>query len=69
MVSKLVALAQLVTGVENVVVTKLQRLNEPAGEELADGVLKLGSMEIARLDNDLRSPENGKINFKMVGGR
>lgn len=69
MASKLVALAQSVTGVENVVATKLQRLDEPAGRELTDGILKLGPMEIARLDNDRQSPENGKIKFKMVGGR
>jgi hypothetical protein len=69
MVSKLAAVAQSVTGVENVVATKLQRFGEPAGRELADGVLKVGSMEIARLDNDRQSPENGKIKFKMVGGR
>jgi len=69
MVSKLVALARSVTGVENVVTTRLQRLDQPAGRELADGILKTGSMEIARLDNDRQSPENGKIKFNMVGGR
>jgi hypothetical protein len=69
LVSKLVAIAQSVTGVENVVVTRLQRLNEAAGRELADGILRLGPREIARLDNDPNSPENGKIEFVMGGGR
>jgi hypothetical protein len=69
LVSKLVATAQSVTGVENVVVTRLQRLNETAGRELADGLLRLGPREIARLDNDPNSPENGKIEFVMGGGR
>jgi Baseplate J-like protein len=69
MVSKLVALARSVTGVENVVATRLQRFDQPAGRELADGILKTGSIEIARLDNDRQSPENGKIKFNMVGGR
>jgi hypothetical protein len=55
--------------VENVVVTRLQRLNEAAGRELADGILRLGPREIARLDNDPNSPENGKIEFVMGGGR
>jgi hypothetical protein len=64
-----VAIAQSVTGVENVVVTRLQRLNEAAGRELADGILRLGPREIARLDNDPNSPENGKIEFVMGGGR
>jgi hypothetical protein len=69
MISKLVALAHSVTGVENVVVTKMQRYREVAGRELADGILKIGPLEIARLDNDLNSPENGKIVFTMMGGR
>jgi len=69
MVSKLIALAQTVTGVDNVVVTRLQRYREVAGRELADGILHIGPLEIARLDNDLTSPENGKIEFQMMGGR
>lgn len=69
MLSKLVALAQSVTGVENVVATRFQRFGELTGRELADGILKLSAMEIARLDNDRQSPENGKIKFNMVGGR
>ena len=69
MVSKVVAVAQSVTGVENVMVTRLQRYREVAGRELADGILPIGSLEIARLDNDLSSPENGKIEFQMMGGR
>jgi hypothetical protein len=47
----------------------LQRYREPAGRELADGILQVGPLEIARLDNDRNSPENGKIAFKMIGGR
>lgn len=69
MISKLIATAASVTGVDNVVVTKLQRYREAAGRELADGILKIGPLEVARLDNDLKSPENGKIAFTMMGGR
>ncbi|MEK6336379.1 MAG: putative baseplate assembly protein, partial [Acidobacteriota bacterium] len=69
MVSKLVALAQSVTGVENVIVTRLRRYREAAGRELADGILRLGPLEIARLDNDRNSPENGTLAFQMNGGR
>lgn len=69
LVSKLAATAQSVTGVENVVVTRFQRLNEPPGRELADGILRLGPWEIARLDNDPNFPENGKIEFNLGGGR
>jgi hypothetical protein len=69
MVSKLVALAQSVTGVENVIVTRLRRYREAPGRELADGILRLGPLEIARLDNDRSSPEKGTIAFQMKGGR
>jgi hypothetical protein len=69
MVSKIVSLAHSVTGVENVVVTRLQRYREPARREIADGILRVGPLEIVRLDNNRNSPENGKIVFKMVGGR
>jgi predicted phage baseplate assembly protein len=69
MVSKLVALGQSVTGVENVIVSRLRRYREVAGRELADGILPVGPLEIARLDNDRNSPENGTIAFKMLGGR
>jgi hypothetical protein len=67
-VSNLVALAQTVTGVENVVVTRLQRYRQPGARELAEGILKLGPMEVAQLDNNPNFPENGRIGFKMVGG-
>lgn len=69
MISKLIALAHSATGVENVIVTRLQRYREPPGRELADGILPIGPLEIARLDNDLNSPENGRIAFNMTGGR
>jgi hypothetical protein len=69
MISKLVALAQSVTGVENVIVTRLKRYSEPEGRELADGILPVGTLEIARLDNDRNSPENGVLAFQMSGGR
>lgn len=69
MVSKLVALAHSVTGVDNVIVTRLRRYREAPGRELADGVLALGPLEIPRLDNDRNSPENGMIAFTMMGGR
>jgi hypothetical protein len=67
--SRLVATAQAVAGVESVRVTKLQRLfEEPAGE-IETGVLALGPFEIARLDNDPDFPENGQLRLEMRGGR
>jgi hypothetical protein len=67
--SKVIATAQAVTGVESVVVDELQRFFEPPEDEIEKGVLALGPLEIARLDNDLSSPENGLLTFNMGGGR
>ncbi|MDP2782650.1 putative baseplate assembly protein [Devosia sp.] len=67
--SALVAAAQAVPGVESVNVTKLQRIYEPANGEIENGVLPLGSLEIARLDNDPSFPENGRLRVDMRGGR
>ena len=67
--SKLVAAAQAVPGVESVQVTKLQRQFEARNFELVNGVLPLGPLEIARLDNDPSYPEHGKLTLDMQGGR
>lgn len=67
--SKLVAAAQTVEGIESVGVTRLQRFNEPANQEIENGVLPLGPFEIARLDSDPSFPENGRLNLDMRGGR
>ena len=67
--SMLVAAAQAVPGVESVKVTKLQRLYEPANGEIANGLLPLGPLEIARLDNDPSFPENGRLRLDVRGGR
>jgi hypothetical protein len=68
-VSDLVAAAQAVTGVESVEVTRLERLGSGPRDELARGVLPLGSLEVAQVDNDPNFPENGRITFLMRGGR
>jgi hypothetical protein len=77
-VSRIVAAAQAVAGVQNVQVTRLESLEigEPApGAEAAKeevpprGVLPLGPFEIARLDNDPSFPENGRLTLDMRGGR
>lgn len=67
--STLVAEAQKIQGVESVQVVKMQRLYEPVNSEIENGVLALGPLEIARLDNDPSFPENGRIRFDMRGGR
>jgi len=67
--SRLVAAAQAVEGIESVQVTRLQRYNEPANQEIENGVLPLGPFEIARLDSDPSLPENGTLTLDMRGGR
>jgi hypothetical protein len=67
--SQLVAEAQAVLGVENVQVNKLERLFEGPNGEIKEGVLSLGPLEVARLDNDPIFPENGQLTLIMRGGR
>jgi hypothetical protein len=67
--SRLVAAAQSIEGVENTVVTKLERLYEGPNGELESGILSLSPLEIARLDNDPSMPENGRLKLEMEGGR
>jgi hypothetical protein len=67
--SKIIAAAQAVTGVECVRVKKFQRLFESANYEIANGVLPLRSIEIAQLDNDPNFPERGRLEIQMGGGR
>jgi hypothetical protein len=68
-VSRIVAEAHAVPGVESVAVTRLQRLFQRPAGEIEQGVLPIGPLEIARLDNDPSFPENGGIRFDMRGGR
>ena len=67
--SRLIATAQAVPGVESVAVSRLQRLFEEPNREIEAGALSLSPFEIARLDNDPSSPENGQLRLEMRGGR
>jgi hypothetical protein len=67
--SKLVAAAAAVPGVETVKVKTFERLYEGDNGEIANGVLPLGPLEVAWLDNDPGFPENGKLALDMRGGR
>ncbi len=76
-VSRLLARVQAIPGVQNVMVTELERFetSEPPGgdqegEELPPhSALQLGPFEIAQLDNDPDFPENGVLALAMRGGR
>ncbi|GAC1623113.1 MAG: putative baseplate assembly protein [Ktedonobacteraceae bacterium] len=68
-VSTLIALAQAVPGVQSVLVDKLERFGEGPNDELKQGLLTIGPMEVAQLDNDPSFPEHGKLTFTLRGGR
>ena len=67
--SQIVARAQAVPGVESVAVTRLQRLFAEPNDEIKNGVLPLGPLEVARLDSDPSFPENGQFTLNLRGGR
>jgi hypothetical protein len=67
--SKLIAAVRAVPGVDNVDVTAFKRLGELPNQEIENGVLPLGPLEVARLDNDPDFPENGVLKLTMEGGR
>lgn len=66
--SKLVAVAAAVPGVQSVKVTCLKRLFEPT-DYVQQEFLSIGPHEIAQLDNDPSFPEHGKLTLNMEGGR
>jgi Baseplate J-like protein len=66
--SQVVAAAMGVPGVQWVSPTRFQRWGqEPAGE-LSAGRITFERLEIARLDNDANTPENGRLDLVMRGG-
>ena len=67
--SRLVATATAIPGVISATVTRLRRLFAPPAGELAAGILTVGPLEIAELDNDPDRPEHGRITFTIGGGR
>lgn len=67
--SALYAAAQDVEGVDSVEITTFQRQGVDSTEAIDNGFLKLGPLEIARLDNDPNFRENGIFTLDMRGGR
>lgn len=65
--SRLIAVAQAVPGVENVQISNLARHDQTGIP--GNSVLDIDPLEVARLDNDPEFPENGVLTFKMEGGR
>jgi hypothetical protein len=68
-VSPLYAAAQAVPGVASVLITVFQRQGKPDPKPLAVGMLPMGRLEIARLDNDPNFVERGVFRLTMGGGK
>ena len=47
---------------------RFQRWGQPARGEVAAGVISLGELEVARLDNDPTRPERGRLELWLEGG-
>ena len=71
--SKIVSQAVNVPDVLRVQIDRFQRWGQPAQREKDKdaGVIKIGPLEIARLDNDSRAPQHGQLelNIKWPGAR
>jgi hypothetical protein len=66
--SRLYAAIEAVAGVSSARVTLFKRYWDVAGDELERGVIPMGDLEIARLDDDANFPENGVLRLTAVGG-
>jgi hypothetical protein len=72
--SKLIAVAQSIPGVQSARIVQIWRQWEPYTNEenqvtLESGLLEIGPLELARLDNDPNQPEYGLLHFDLSGGR
>ena len=67
--SPIVAAVQAVEGVESVSATIFTRRAAPSTVGLAEGLLRMGRLEIARLDNNPNFPERGRLTLNAGGGK
>jgi hypothetical protein len=67
--SRVIAAAQAVEGVEAVQAERFQRLANPGGTSLEQGVIPIGSQEIAQLANNPNFRERGRITLRAGGGK
>ena len=67
--SRIVAAAQAVEGVEAVVVKKFERLGQPDTLPIEAGVLPMGRLEIAQLANNPNFRERGRLTVEAGGGK
>ncbi len=67
--SRIVAAAQAVEGVEAVWVQKFERMGAPDPTAFADGVIRTGRLEIAQLENNPNFRERGRLVLEVGGGK
>lgn len=67
--SRVIATAQAVEGVESVLAQRFQRLVQPNPLSLDRGVVEIGALEIAQLANSPSFPERGRLVLAGGGGK
>ena len=67
--SAIYAVAMTVEGVTSVEARLFRRRGRPDPAALADGVIEMGRLEIAQLENDPSFPERGALEVEMGGGK
>jgi hypothetical protein len=67
--SPLYAAAMAIDGVVSAQITTFQRRDQPGRAALDSGVLPIGRLELARLDNNPDFPERGVFSFSLRGGQ
>ncbi len=67
--SRIIAAAQAVDGVEAVRPLRFQRLTRPGATSLDEGVIAIGSLEIAQLANNPSFRERGRLTLTAGGGK
>lgn len=58
-----------VPGVSSVQITRFTRQGDDDPKPLSDGFMKLGRLEIPRLDNNPNFPEHGLLTLTLLGGK
>ena len=67
--SRVVAAAQSVEGVESVRLDRFQRLVDPDPSTQENGVVPVGRLEVAQLDNDPNFRDRGRLSVSAGGGQ
>ena len=67
--SRIIAAAQAVEGVESVSATTFTRMAAPSSVGLAEGVIRIGRLEIAQLENNPNFRERGRLALVAGGGK